>query len=98
MYFDGGLTNNLPRGKEAIISVAPFCGEIDICPEPSKFAFTKLQVAGHKLEISFSNIWRICTALYPMSSEKLDVLFKEGKEDCNTFIKSHPGTLSVLIL
>ena len=94
MYYDGGLSNNLPRGKEAILSVAPFSGEIDICPGPSRYAFTKLQIAGHKLEISFSNIWRIISALFPMSSEKLDILFEEGKEDCHKFIESHPGTLS----
>lgn len=94
MYYDGGLSNNLPRGKEAILTVAPFCGEIDICPEPSIFAFAKMQLVGHTLEISFSNIWRIITALSPMSSKKLDALFEEGKADCYKFIKSHPGTLT----
>uniref|UniRef100_A0A8C4VKD3 PNPLA domain-containing protein n=1 Tax=Gopherus evgoodei TaxID=1825980 RepID=A0A8C4VKD3_9SAUR len=67
-YVDGGFTNLQPCSDlEAVITVSPFTGELDICPRDCPAIFYSFQIFNSSIQISVENLCRISYALFPPS-------------------------------
>lgn len=65
-YVDGGLTNIQPTqtpGKT--LTISPFSGDMDICPQDDTSPLCDFVVNGHCFKPTLSNFFRAVTALYP---------------------------------
>uniref|UniRef100_A0A8C4S240 Uncharacterized protein n=1 Tax=Erpetoichthys calabaricus TaxID=27687 RepID=A0A8C4S240_ERPCA len=69
-YIDGGLTNMLPvEAKEETITVSPFSGEIDICPQDDPETVNIMQMCGFNFYLNMRNFIRMSDALFPPPSQ-----------------------------
>uniref|UniRef100_A0A8D0FA77 Uncharacterized protein n=1 Tax=Strix occidentalis caurina TaxID=311401 RepID=A0A8D0FA77_STROC len=59
--WDGGT-------EEAVITVSPFTGELDICPRDCPAIFFCYQIFNGSIQISIENLCRISYALFPPST------------------------------
>ncbi|NWQ81715.1 PLPL1 protein, partial [Columbina picui] len=69
-YVDGGFTGLQPVSslEEAVITVSPFTGELDICPRDCPATFFCFQIFNGSIQISMENLLRISYALFPPST------------------------------
>uniref|UniRef100_A0A8B9DH94 PNPLA domain-containing protein n=1 Tax=Anser cygnoides TaxID=8845 RepID=A0A8B9DH94_ANSCY len=69
-YVDGGFTGLQPVSslEEAVITVSPFTGELDICPRDCPAIFYCFQIFNGSIQISVENLCRISYALFPPST------------------------------
>uniref|UniRef100_A0A8C4V6L5 PNPLA domain-containing protein n=1 Tax=Falco tinnunculus TaxID=100819 RepID=A0A8C4V6L5_FALTI len=69
-YVDGGFTGLQPVSslEEAVITVSPFTGELDICPRDCPAIFFCFQIFNGSIQISIENLCRISYALFPPST------------------------------
>uniref|UniRef100_A0A8C9EN42 PNPLA domain-containing protein n=1 Tax=Pavo cristatus TaxID=9049 RepID=A0A8C9EN42_PAVCR len=69
-YVDGGFTGLQPVSslEEAVITVSPFTGELDICPRDCPAIFYCFQIFNGSIQISVENLCRISYALFPPSA------------------------------
>lgn len=69
-YIDGGFTGLQPVSslEEAVITVSPFTGELDICPRDCPAIFFCFQIFNGSIQISIENLCRISYALFPPST------------------------------
>ena len=91
-FLDGGFTNNLPILEESTITVSPFAGDIDICPNDDEDMSEKMKfpVFGQeKLTLSRKNFKRFNDALKALSGERLDALFQDGYNDTKRFVENN---------
>uniref|UniRef100_A0A8C8RIK8 triacylglycerol lipase n=1 Tax=Pelusios castaneus TaxID=367368 RepID=A0A8C8RIK8_9SAUR len=69
-YVDGGFTNLQPcTDLEAVITVSPFTGELDICPRDCPAIFYSFRIFNTSIQISVENLCRISYALFPPTSQ-----------------------------
>ncbi|KAK2526558.1 Pnpla1 [Columba guinea] len=54
--------------EEAVITVSPFTGELDICPRDCPATFFCFQIFNGSIQISMENLLRISYALFPPST------------------------------
>ncbi|XP_051495282.1 omega-hydroxyceramide transacylase [Apus apus] len=87
-YVDGGFTGLQPVSslEEAVITVSPFTGELDICPRDCPAIFFCFQIFNGSIQISIENLCRISYALFPPSSMVLDDIFSQGYQDTALFL------------
>ncbi|XP_068774170.1 omega-hydroxyceramide transacylase isoform X2 [Struthio camelus] len=87
-YIDGGFTGLQPVSslEEAVITVSPFTGELDICPRDCPAIFFCFQIFNGSIQISIENLCRISYALFPPKSTVLDDLFFQGYQDTALFL------------
>eukprot|EP00092_Neocalanus_flemingeri_P107954 GFUD01138578.1.p1 GENE.GFUD01138578.1~~GFUD01138578.1.p1 ORF type:complete len:623 (-),score=105.53 GFUD01138578.1:90-1769(-) len=85
---DGGYTDNLPILDEQTITVSPFCGSADICPQDEylNHALT-IGVANFTMELSKENLFRMSSVLFPPKPEVLAGLCKQGFDDALRFLE-----------
>uniref|UniRef100_A0A8C2T9X7 PNPLA domain-containing protein n=1 Tax=Coturnix japonica TaxID=93934 RepID=A0A8C2T9X7_COTJA len=76
-YVDGGFTGLQPVSslEEAVITVSPFTGELDICPRDCPAIFYCFQIFNGSIQISVENLCRISYALFPPSIMVSQALF-----------------------
>uniref|UniRef100_A0A452HM22 PNPLA domain-containing protein n=1 Tax=Gopherus agassizii TaxID=38772 RepID=A0A452HM22_9SAUR len=83
-YVDGGFTNLQPCSDlEAVITVSPFTGELDICPRDCPAIFYSFQIFNSSIQISVENLCRISYALFPPSY----LFFFRGYQDAVLFLR-----------
>ncbi|XP_053705680.1 patatin-like phospholipase domain-containing protein 2 [Synchiropus splendidus] len=90
-YVDGGFTNMQPvlsRPCSQTLTVAPFSGEADICPDDSPCVLNMV-VTGTMLKANLANSARIFNALYPLALETLEEAFCSGYKDALEFLVNH---------
>uniref|UniRef100_A0A8C0AYW0 Patatin like phospholipase domain containing 1 n=1 Tax=Buteo japonicus TaxID=224669 RepID=A0A8C0AYW0_9AVES len=93
-YVDGGFTGLQPVSslEEAVITVSPFTGELDICPRDCPAIFLCFQIFNGSIQISIENLCRISYALFPPSA----MVSPRGYQDTALFLyrnsKCHPKT------
>ena len=87
-FWDGGLTNNNPVLDENTILVAPFGGEMDICPRDESGSYCCFDFNGTTFQWSHENIYRISKALFPPHPEILKAICFRGYKDAVSFLKS----------
>ncbi|XP_050767137.1 omega-hydroxyceramide transacylase [Gymnogyps californianus] len=87
-YVDGGFTGLQPVSslEEAVITVSPFTGELDICPRDCPAIFFCFQIFNGSIQISIENLCRISYALFPPSAMVLNDIFSQGYQDTALFL------------
>ncbi|XP_012589795.1 PREDICTED: patatin-like phospholipase domain-containing protein 2 [Condylura cristata] len=65
-YVDGGISDNLPLYElRNTITVSPFSGESDICPQDSSTSIHELRVTNTSIQFNLRNLYRLSKALFP---------------------------------
>ncbi|XP_067142346.1 patatin-like phospholipase domain-containing protein atgl-1 [Centruroides vittatus] len=85
-YIDGCFSNNQPILDENTITVCPFAGEGDICPEDTS-SVLQLHISNTSIAISAGNLYNIASSLFPSHPEKLSQIFNEGFDDALKFLQ-----------
>ncbi|KAM4700081.1 patatin-like phospholipase domain-containing protein 4 [Discoglossus pictus] len=88
-WIDGGFTNSLPIlpiGRT--ITVSPFCGKLDICPNDKGHMDIYLNVAKQDILLSAANLERLNQALFPPSLEKMESIYQDGFQDAVNFLQA----------
>ncbi|XP_076311878.1 patatin-like phospholipase domain-containing protein 2 [Tachypleus tridentatus] len=88
-YMDGCFSNNLPILDENTVTVSPFCGESDICPQDNSFNIMQISVANTSIAISPSNLYRLVTILFPPHPDTLSKMCQQGFDDTLKFLQRH---------
>lgn len=69
-YIDGALSNNLPFADcPSTITVSPFPGTVDICPQSSSASLHELSVFNTNFQISTMNLFRGFMSIVPPKPE-----------------------------
>uniref|UniRef100_A0A8B9S6A9 PNPLA domain-containing protein n=1 Tax=Apteryx owenii TaxID=8824 RepID=A0A8B9S6A9_APTOW len=88
-YVGGGFTGlqPVPNLEEAMITVFPFTGELDICPRDCPDIFFCFQILNSSIQISVENLCRISYALLPpRSMVSPPYFFSRGYQDTVLFL------------
>nr|XP_020642649.1 patatin-like phospholipase domain-containing protein 4 isoform X2 [Pogona vitticeps] len=86
-WIDGGLTNGLPiLSVGRTITVSPFSGRLDICPQDKGRMDVYAKVAKQDLLLSTTNLVRLHQALFPPGQEKMKSLYQEGYDNAIHFL------------
>ncbi|KAF7634809.1 PNPLA domain-containing protein [Meloidogyne graminicola] len=91
-YIDGAFSDNQPgKWEPGTITVSPFSGESDICPNDedsaSMFGF---DVAGTSVQFTTQNLFRTIVILFPPAPEVCSRICRQGFEDALRFLtKNH---------
>ena len=88
MCCDGGLSNNLPYSSDPnIITVSPFSGECDICPNGGTETHFLAYVSGQAMQTSWSNLNRGFDTLLMSNWKQFDDICAQGFRDTYNFLK-----------
>ncbi|XP_028404793.1 1-acylglycerol-3-phosphate O-acyltransferase Pnpla3-like [Dendronephthya gigantea] len=89
-YVDGGISNNLPQHFDGeTITVTPWSGESDICPEDDSNSFNHIMFTNTSIRFSAQNFYRICRAFFPPDVHVLSKMCKQGYTDTIKYLKAH---------
>lgn len=87
-YVDGGISDNLPLYElKSTITVSPFSGESDICPQDSSTNIHELRVTNTSIQFSLRNLYRLSKALFPPEPLVLREMCKQGYRDGLRFLR-----------
>ncbi|XP_075408723.1 patatin-like phospholipase domain-containing protein 5 [Tenrec ecaudatus] len=87
-YVDGALSNNMPlEDKNSTITVAPFPGKQDICPQSPLAGMHEFQVTRTRFQFYLKNIFRAYYAILPPSPEVLADICRQGYLDTLRFLE-----------
>ncbi|XP_063601794.1 patatin-like phospholipase domain-containing protein 2 [Penaeus indicus] len=86
-YIDGGFTDNLPEVDAHTVTVAPFCGEADICPKDNTAGLITVSLANTSIELSKENLYRFARILFPPPPEVLNKMCQQGFNDALDFLQ-----------
>ncbi|XP_006893265.1 PREDICTED: patatin-like phospholipase domain-containing protein 2 [Elephantulus edwardii] len=101
-YVDGGISDNLPRYElKNTITVSPFSGESDICPQDSSTNIHELRVTNTSIQFNLRNLYRLSKALFPPEPMVLRELCEQGYRDGLRFLRrngllNQPNPLAAL--
>ena len=86
--FDGGFTSNVPCSFDSdVITVSPFSGGCDICPQGESGCMQHVHFGDQPFQISSKNLYRLLKSLNPTSWEELEELFQQGYSDALRFFR-----------
>ncbi|KAG8192376.1 hypothetical protein JTE90_029103 [Oedothorax gibbosus] len=86
-YVDGGMSNNLPVLDANTVTVSPFAGEHDICPQDESCNILQVNLANTSIAVSPGNIYRIYRILFPPKPEILNQMCQQGFDDALKFLQ-----------
>ncbi|XP_039696441.1 patatin-like phospholipase domain-containing protein 2 [Pteropus medius] len=87
-YVDGGISDNLPLYElRNTITVSPFSGESDICPQDSSTSIHELRVTNTSIQFNLRNLYRLSKALFPPEPMVLREMCKQGYRDGLRFLR-----------
>jgi len=85
---DGGYSDNLPILDGHTVTVSPFCGSSDICPQDeTMFSSLQVSIANCSIELSKENLMRLGRVLLPPDAEVLSTYCKQGFDDTLRFLQ-----------
>lgn len=88
-WIDGGLTNRLPILSDGrTLTVSPFSGRLDICPQDSDQNNFYISIAKQDFIFSVANFVRLSHALFPPSRERMESLYHKGFDDAMMFLQN----------
>ena len=70
-----------------VITVSPFSGECDICPQGESGLMHCLYFGDQPFQLSSKNLYRLMKSLCPTSWEELEELFHHGYRDALRFFR-----------
>ncbi|XP_022645851.1 patanin-like phospholipase domain-containing protein isoform X2 [Varroa jacobsoni] len=88
-YMDGGFSDNLPLLNENTITVSPFSGENDICPEDESFNLMLVHLSNTSIAVSPANLYRFVRILFPPHPEILARMTQQGFDDAVKYLQRH---------
>ncbi|KAB0350266.1 hypothetical protein FD754_015123 [Muntiacus muntjak] len=87
-YIDGALSNNLPFvDSPSTITVSPFHGTVDICPQSSSASIHELNAFNASFQISTENFFLGITSLISCSPEVVADSCRQGYLDALRFLE-----------
>ena len=87
---DGGFTDNLPQHFEGTtITVSPFSGESDICPDDSNMTLFHFDLRNTSVQFTSQNLYRMSRAFFPPSQEVLSDMCRQGFKDALKYLHLH---------
>uniref|UniRef100_A0A286XBX1 Patatin-like phospholipase domain-containing protein 2 n=1 Tax=Cavia porcellus TaxID=10141 RepID=A0A286XBX1_CAVPO len=87
-YVDGGISDNVPLYElKNTITVSPFSGESDICPQDSSTNIHELRVTNTSIQFNLRNLYRLSKALFPPEPTVLREMCKQGYRDSLRFLR-----------
>ncbi|XP_008701229.1 patatin-like phospholipase domain-containing protein 5 [Ursus maritimus] len=87
-YIDGALSNNLPFADcPSIITVSPFHGTVDICPQSTSASMHELNAFNASFQISMKNFFLGFISLIPPSPEVVADHCRQGYLDALRFLE-----------
>ncbi|XP_045870013.1 patatin-like phospholipase domain-containing protein 5 [Meles meles] len=87
-YIDGALSNNLPfADSPSTITVSPFHGTVDICPQSSSASMHELNAFNASFQISTKNFFLGFASLIPPSPEVVADSCRQGYLDALRFLE-----------
>ncbi|XP_045873179.1 patatin-like phospholipase domain-containing protein 2 [Meles meles] len=87
-YVDGGISDNLPLYElKNTITVSPFSGESDICPQDISTNIHELRVTNTSIQFNLRNLYRLSKALFPPEPGVLREMCKQGYRDGLRFLR-----------
>ncbi|XP_077932845.1 patatin-like phospholipase domain-containing protein 5 isoform X3 [Halichoerus grypus] len=87
-YIDGALSNNLPfADSSSTITVSPFHGTVDICPQSTSASMHELNAFNASFQISKKNFFLGFVALIPPSPEVVADSCRQGYLDALRFLE-----------
>ncbi len=86
---DGGLSDNIPILDENTITVSPFAGESDICPNDNSANDLHIYMANTSIQFTLGNLYRFSHAFFPPHPEILGELCKRGFDDALKFLQKN---------
>ncbi|XP_013421713.1 patatin-like phospholipase domain-containing protein 2 [Lingula anatina] len=84
---DGCLSDNLPVFDENTVTVSPFCGETDICPDDNSANFLHVNLANTSMQCTSNNLYRLSRALFPPHPEILSEMCRQGFDDALKYLQ-----------
>ncbi|KAK1152323.1 patatin-like phospholipase domain-containing protein 2 isoform X1 [Acipenser oxyrinchus oxyrinchus] len=89
-YIDGGFTNMQPSQEACLtVTVSPFAGEMDICPQDPTLSSYNLAVSGTNFQLTLQNCTRMADALFPPTGKALKQMYYRGYQDAIVFLQKH---------
>lgn len=95
---DGGMSDNLPRLDENTITVSPFAGEADICPQDDVISPFQLSIANTSFLFTYQNVSRLFRILFPAPPEQLSEICQQGFDDALRFLQRNSECLLFLLI
>ncbi|GBM20362.1 Patatin-like phospholipase domain-containing protein 2 [Araneus ventricosus] len=86
-YVDGGLSDNLPVLDDNTVTVSPFAGEHDICPQDESCNILQVNLVNTSIAVSPGNIYRMFRILFPPKPEVLSKMCQQGFDDALKFLQ-----------
>ncbi|CAG2173358.1 unnamed protein product [Oppiella nova] len=80
-YMDGGFSDNLPIIDKNTITVSPFSGESDICPQDDTYNLFQVNLVNTSIMLSVGNLYRLTRILFPAHPEVLSKMCQQGFDD-----------------
>ncbi|GFS68541.1 patanin-like phospholipase domain-containing protein atgl-1 [Trichonephila clavipes] len=87
IYVDGGMSDNLPVLDENTVTVSPFAGEHDICPQDESCNILQVNLVNTSLAVSPGNMYRMLRVLFPPKPEILSKMCQQGFDDALKFLQ-----------
>uniref|UniRef100_A0A915IQB3 triacylglycerol lipase n=1 Tax=Romanomermis culicivorax TaxID=13658 RepID=A0A915IQB3_ROMCU len=89
-YMDGGFSDNLPILNGNTVTVSPFSGESDICPQDrDSQSFLSFDLTNMNIRFTSRNFYRFSVALFPPHPEIMSSICRQGFEDTLRFLARH---------
>ncbi|KAF8764621.1 patatin-like phospholipase domain-containing protein 2 [Argiope bruennichi] len=87
VYVDGGMSDNLPVLDDNTVTVSPFAGEHDICPQDESCNILQVNLVNTSIAVSPGNIYRMFRILFPPKPEVLSKMCQQGFDDALKFLQ-----------
>ncbi|XP_039599511.1 patatin-like phospholipase domain-containing protein 4 isoform X2 [Polypterus senegalus] len=88
-WIDGGLSNSLPIFSFGrTVTVTPFSGPYDICPDDTGLITTCVKLANQNVLLSMNNVRRLNQALFPPVKQKMELLYQMGYDDAVKYLRA----------
>ena len=84
---DGGFSDNLLILDDDTITVSPFSGESDICPQDLFEPFVQINWVNTSIAVTPANIYRLSTVLFPPHPEVMSKMCQQGFDDALRFLQ-----------
>ncbi|XP_068958936.1 patatin-like phospholipase domain-containing protein 5 [Petaurus breviceps papuanus] len=87
-YVDGALSNNLPfTDSKSTITISPFHGTVDICPQSSSASFHELNLCNASFQMCTKNFHFGILSLIPPEPEVVADVCRQGYLDALRFLE-----------
>ncbi|XP_042908193.1 patatin-like phospholipase domain-containing protein 4 isoform X2 [Parasteatoda tepidariorum] len=88
-YVDAALSNNSPWLNKYTVTVAPFSGNSDICPENDGMFLKAFTLSNTSIGLSPKNMYMLFRVLFPAAPEIQKEICQQGFDDALRFLRDN---------